>query len=89
MRRGGERSLCGQGFKKVMERRKEASKRKKRKQLLDVKAMTRTPTVTEKSNLSAIRRISGGQIALAFWTIGVLRLRKGEKDPQQLLQMIE
>lgn len=33
----------------------------KRKQLLDVKAMTRAPAVTEKSNLSAIRRISGGR----------------------------
>lgn len=29
----------------------------KRKQLLDVKATNRAPAVTEKSNLSAIRRI--------------------------------
>lgn len=36
----------------------------KRKQLLDVKAMTRAPAVTEKSNLSAIRRISGGRTGL-------------------------
>lgn len=36
----------------------------KRKQLLDVKAMTRAPVVTEKSNLSAIRRISGGRTGL-------------------------
>lgn len=41
------------------------SKGEKRKQLLDVKAMTRAPAVTEKSNLSAIRRISGGRTGLA------------------------
>lgn len=53
--RGREREEKGRGGE---------SKGDKRKQLLDVKAMTRAPAVTEKSNLSAIRRISGGRTGL-------------------------
>lgn len=54
----------GKGRERKGKGRRE-SKGEKRKQLLDVKAMTRAPAVTEKSNLSAIRRISGGRAGLA------------------------
>lgn len=48
------------GAERTAERRRKGKGRtrgEKRKQLLDVKATNRAPAVTEKSNLSAIRRI--------------------------------